>query len=90
MRIEELVNYFRYDYPQPTGDKPFAVSLEAAPCPWRAGHRIVCVGLAGRDVNRDVRPAGNLVFLVDVSGSMNQPNKLPLVKQALTMLVEEL
>ena len=52
MRIEELVNYFRYDYPQPTGDKPFAVSLEAAPCPWRAGHRIVCVGLAGRCCRR--------------------------------------
>jgi secreted protein with Ig-like and vWFA domain len=90
VRIEELVNYFRYDYPQPTGDEPFSVSLEAAACPWRAGHRIVRVGLAGRDVNRAARPAGNLVFLVDVSGSMNQPNKLPLVKQALTMLVEEL
>lgn len=90
VRIEELVNYFRYDYPQPTGDRPFSVSLEAAACPWRVGHRIVRVGLAGRDVERDARPAGNLVFLVDVSGSMNQPNKLPLVKQALTMLVAEL
>jgi secreted protein with Ig-like and vWFA domain len=66
------------------------VTLEAAACPWRPGHRLVRVGLCGRDVNRDARPAGNLVFLVDVSGSMNQPNKLALVKQALTMLVEEL
>lgn len=90
VRIEELINYFRYDYPQPEGDEPFSVTLEAAACPWRAGHRLVRVGLAGRDLNRDARPAGNLVFLVDVSGSMGQPNKLPLVRQALSMLVEEL
>jgi Ca-activated chloride channel family protein len=90
VRIEELVNYFRYEYPQPRGKEPFSVTLEAAACPWRPGHRLVRVGLCGRDVNRDARPAGNLVFLVDVSGSMNQPNKLALVKQALTMLVEEL
>ncbi len=90
VRIEELVNYFRYDYPQPKETEPFSVTLEAAGCPWRPGHRLVRIGLQGRDVNRDTRPAGNLVFLVDVSGSMNQPNKLPLVKQALTMLVEEL
>lgn len=51
MWIEELVNYFRYDYPQPTGDEPFSVSLEAAPCPWRAGHRIVHVGLALKQAN---------------------------------------
>ena len=90
VRIEELVNYFRYDYPQPEEIEPFSVTLEAAACPWRPGHRLVRIGLQGRDVNRDARPAGNIVFLVDVSGSMNQPNKLPLVKQALTMLVEEL
>jgi len=82
--------HFRYDYPQPKETEPFSVTLEAAGCPWRPGHRLVRIGLQGRDVNRDTRPAGNLVFLVDVSGSMNQPNKLPLVKQALTMLVEEL
>jgi Ca-activated chloride channel family protein len=90
VRIEELVNYFRYEYPQPDGDTPFSVTLEAAACPWRPGHRLVRVGLRGRDVNRDARPAGNLVFLVDVSGSMNEPNKLPLVQRALTMLVDEL
>jgi Ca-activated chloride channel family protein len=90
VRIEELVNYFRYDYPQPEGDTPFSVTVDAAGCPWKAGHRLVRIGLQGRQVDRGARPAGNLVFLVDVSGSMNAPNKLPLVKQALAMLVEEL
>ena len=90
VRIEELVNYFRYDYPQPAGDDPFAVAVEVAECPWRTGHRLVRVGLQGRTVDRRERPAGNLVFLVDVSGSMGAADKLPLVKQALAMLVEEL
>jgi Ca-activated chloride channel family protein len=90
VRIEELVNYFRYDYPQPEGDAPFSVTVDAAECPWKAGHRLVRIGLQGRQIDRGARPAGNLVFLVDVSGSMNAPNKLPLVKQALAMLVEEL
>ena len=90
VRIEELVNYFRYDYPRPEGDAPFSVTVDAAECPWRAGHRLVRIGLQGRQIDRAARPAGNLVFLVDVSGSMQAPNKLPLVKQALAMLVEEL
>jgi Ca-activated chloride channel family protein len=90
VRIEELVNYFRYDYPQPAGDVPFSVTVEAAACPWNPGRRLVRIGLQGRVVDRRERPAGNLVFLVDVSGSMGAPNKLPLVKQALAMLVEEL
>ena len=90
VRIEEFVNYFRYDYPQPKADEPFSVTVDAAACPWRAGHRLVRVGLQGRDVARDARPAGNLVFLVDVSGSMNEPDKLPLVQRALVMLVDEL
>jgi Ca-activated chloride channel family protein len=90
VRIEEFVNYFRYSYPRPGGDDPFAVALEAADCPWHAGHRLVRIGIAGREIDRRERPAGNLVFLIDVSGSMNQPDKLPLVKQALAMLVEEL
>ncbi|MFM7243436.1 MAG: von Willebrand factor type A domain-containing protein [Planctomycetaceae bacterium] len=90
VRIEELVNYFRYGYPQPAGDDPFSVTVEAAECPWRRGHRLVRIGLQGRDIARDARPAGNLVFLVDVSGSMGDPDKLPLVKQALLMLVDEL
>jgi Ca-activated chloride channel family protein len=90
VRIEELINYFRYDYPQPEGDAPFSVTVDAAECPWRAGHRLVRIGLQGRQIDRAARPAGNLVFLVDVSGSMQAPSKLPLVKQALAMLVEEL
>jgi Ca-activated chloride channel family protein len=90
VRIEELVNYFRYDDPQPDGDDPFAVSLEATACPWREGRLLVRVAIRGRDIERAHRPAGNLVFLIDVSGSMQQPDKLPLVKQALGMLVEEL
>jgi Ca-activated chloride channel family protein len=90
VRIEEMVNYFRYDYPQPFGDRPFSVTLEAAECPWHSGRRLVRIGLEGRDIDRRERPAGNLVFLIDVSGSMAAANKLPLVKQALAMLVEEL
>ncbi|MFM9025730.1 MAG: von Willebrand factor type A domain-containing protein [Planctomycetaceae bacterium] len=90
VRIEELLNSFRYSYPQPVGDDPFAVALEAADCPWRSGHRLVRIGIAARDVDRARRPAGNLVFLIDVSGSMDEPDKLPLAKQSLAMLVEEL
>ncbi len=90
VRIEELVNYFRYADPAPTGDDPFSVTVEATTCPWRSGHRLVRIGLKGRDVARDARPAGNLVFLIDVSGSMADADKLPLVKQALLMLVDEL
>jgi secreted protein with Ig-like and vWFA domain len=90
VRIEEMINYFRYEYPQPEGDRPFSVTVEAAECPWSKGRRLVRIGLQGRDIDRRERPAGNLVFLVDVSGSMSAANKLPLVKQALAMLVEEL
>jgi Ca-activated chloride channel family protein len=90
VRIEELVNYFRYGYPQPEGDSAFSVTVDAAECPWNRGHRLVRIGLQGRAVDRDARPAGNLVFLIDVSGSMQAANKLPLVQQALSMLVEEL
>jgi len=90
VRLEELVNYFRYDYPQPKEGEPFSVNLEMAECPWREGHRLLRVGLQGKDVHRGERPQSNLVFLLDVSGSMDEPNKLPLVKQSLSMLVQEL
>jgi len=90
VRIEELLNYFSYDDAPPAGDDPFSVTLAAAACPWRPGHRLVRIGLRGRDIPRAERPAGNLVFLVDVSGSMADDDKLPLVKQGLAMLVEEL
>jgi Ca-activated chloride channel family protein len=90
VRIEELINSFRYDDPAPAGADPFSVTVEAATCPWQPGHRLVRIGLRGRDMPRAERPAGNIVFLVDVSGSMGDDDKLPLVKQGLMMLVEEL
>ena len=90
VRIEELINYFSYDDPAPAGDDPFAVSLEAAASPWHADRLVVRIGLKAKDIDRGERPAGNLVFLVDVSGSMSAANKLPLVKQSLKMLVREL
>lgn len=90
VRIEELVNYFPYHYSPPAGAAPFAASLEVAGAPWKPEHRLVRIGLKGREVSDAARPAANLVFLIDVSGSMNQPNKLPLVKQSLRMLVEKL
>jgi Ca-activated chloride channel family protein len=90
VRIEELVNYFTYDYDQPSGDAPFSVNLEVATCPWQPAHRLLRVGLKGKDMARKDRPAANLVFLVDVSGSMNSPGKLPLVKESLQMLVDQM
>ncbi|NBV44504.1 MAG: VWA domain-containing protein [Planctomycetia bacterium] len=91
VRLEEMLNYFRYADPAPAADgDPFAVRLETADCPWRPGHRLLRVGIKGREIEAATRPAGNLVFLVDVSGSMADPDKLPLVKQALTLLVDQL
>ncbi|QDU39162.1 von Willebrand factor [Maioricimonas rarisocia] len=90
VRIEELVNYFPYDYPAPNGDVPFAVNAEIAGCPWEPRHRLVRFGLKGKVIEADQRPPSNLVFLLDVSGSMQNTNKLPLVKQAMQLLVERL
>jgi Ca-activated chloride channel family protein len=70
VRIEEMINYFAYDYPQPEGKHPFSVNVETASCPWNEKHRLVKVGLKGKDIIREKRPATNLVFLLDVSGSM--------------------
>jgi Ca-activated chloride channel family protein len=90
VRIEELVNYFRYDYPAPTTDAPFSASVEVADCPWNPEHRLARIGLAGREIARGAHPGSNLVFLIDVSGSMQEPQKLPLLKSALALLVDEL
>jgi Ca-activated chloride channel homolog len=90
VRIEELVNYFRYDYPQPKDKTPFSVNMEVAECPWREGHLLLRVGLKGKEVHRSERPQSNLVFLLDVSGSMSDENKLPLLKTAMKLLVGEL
>lgn len=90
VRIEELINYFDYDYPQPDGDTPFSLDTEISEAPWNRRHKLVRVGLQGRDVDLDALPPSNLVFLLDVSGSMNDANKLPLLKSALGLLVREL
>ena len=90
VRIEEMVNYFDYDYPQPQGDDPFAISLEVASCPWNEDHQLALVGLQGLDVDTRDLPPNNLVFLLDVSGSMDSPDKLPLLKAALRLLVSQL
>lgn len=90
VRIEELLNYFSYKYPQPAGDEPFSVNLEAAECPWQPGHLILRVGLKGKEVHRAERPSSNLVFLIDVSGSMSDENKLPLLKTSLAMMAMQL
>jgi secreted protein with Ig-like and vWFA domain len=90
VRLEEMINYFTYDYPQPDGDSPFSVIVNVAECPWQPAHRLARVGLKGREIAPDKRPLSNLVFLVDVSGSMQDANKLPLVKQSLHLLAERL
>ena len=91
VRIEELVNYFPYRYAPPAAaDVPFAASLEVAAAPWNPQHRLVRIGLKAREISETARPAANLVFLVDVSGSMAAPAKLPLVQESLRMLVGRL
>jgi Ca-activated chloride channel family protein len=88
VRIEEMVNYFPYDYAGPKGKEPFAAHLEVTPAPWNPKHRLLRIGLKAREIA--ARPPSNLVFLLDVSGSMNEPNKLPLVKESLALLVDQL
>jgi Ca-activated chloride channel family protein len=90
VRIEEMINYFNYDYPQPTDDKPFSITTELSEAPWQPQHKLVRIGIQGRDMKSEVLPPSNLVFLFDVSGSMNEPNKLPLLKSAFRLLVNEL
>ena len=92
VRIEEFLNYFQYDYPAPAAEDehPFAATMEAGPAPWHEKHRLVHVGIQGQRVPRAERPPSNLVFLVDVSGSMRSPRKLPLLKKGFRMLAEQL
>ncbi len=90
VRIEEMVNYFPYDYAAPIGADPFATHIDVTTCPWEPKHRLVRVALKGRVLDAEDRPTANLVFLLDVSGSMSSPDKLPLLKQAFGMLVDSL
>lgn len=90
VRIEEMVNYFPYNYPQPASDKPFSINTEVAAAPWNPQHKLLQIGLQGKKVGMEQLPPNNLVFLLDVSGSMNQPNKLPLLKASLKLLINEL
>src|SRR5690606_26257075 len=90
VRTEEMVNYFTYAYPEPQGPHPFSVTTEVAPCPWNDSARLVQIGIKGKSLAPAEIPPRNLVFLLDVSGSMDSPDKLPLVQRSLTMLVADL
>lgn len=90
IRLEEFINYFSYDYPAPKEGEPFSVNMEVAECPWQPAHQLVRIGLKGKEVPQERRPASNIVFLLDVSGSMQDANKLPLLKQAMKLLTDQL
>lgn len=90
VRVEEMINYFNYDYKQPEGDDPFSVNTEVSQAPWHPTHKLVHIGIQGKQIATDNLPASNLVFLLDVSGSMNAPNKLPLLKSAFNLLTDQL
>lgn len=90
VRIEEMINYFGYNYPEPKGKHPFSVYTELSVCPWNREHQLLHVGLQGKKMDKEELPNSNLVFLLDVSGSMSDYNKLPLLKSAFGMLINEL
>ncbi|MBA4240352.1 MAG: hypothetical protein C0448_06485 [Sphingobacteriaceae bacterium] len=90
VRIEEMINYFNYNYPQPTDEHPFSINTEYTDCPWNKNHHLIHIGLQGKQIDIKNLPTNNLVFLIDVSGSMMDENKLPLLKSGLRLLVEQL
>ncbi len=90
IRIEEMINYFTYNYLKPKNNKPIAITTELGPCPWQPKHKLVRIGLQAKDIDTTKLPPSNLVFLIDVSGSMNHANKLPLLKKSMLMLVDQL
>lgn len=90
VRIEEMINYFDYDYAEPTGEHPFSIVHELGTCPWNKNNKLLHIGLQGKRLQTEQAPPSNLVFLLDVSGSMSDPNKLPLVVKAMKMLIGEL
>ena len=90
IRIEEMVNYFNYEYPEPDGEHPFEVITEISDCPWQPEHRLVHIGLQGKHIPMNELPSSNLVFLIDVSGSMSSDNKLPLLQSSFKLLTDQL
>lgn len=90
VRLEEMINYFTYNYQKPTDGTPFSINMESQTCPWNAKNKLVLIGLQGKTIQQQEIPANNLVFLIDVSGSMSDANKLPLIKEAFTELVVKL
>ncbi|SDL02585.1 Ca-activated chloride channel family protein [Catalinimonas alkaloidigena] len=90
VRIEEMINYFTYDYPQPKNGAPFSVTTELHACPWNERHQLLQIGLQGKSIPTENLPPANLVFLIDVSGSMQSPEKLPLLKSAFLLMIEQL
>lgn len=90
VRVEEMVNFFKYNYPQPEDQNPFSINTEYSDCPWNPKHKVLKIGLQGKNIPTDNLPNSNLVFLIDVSGSMSDANKLPLLKQSMKILVKEL
>lgn len=90
VRIEEMINYFKYEYPQPSGNDPFSINTEISDAPWNKDHKLVLIGLQGKRIPTDNLPASNLTFLIDVSGSMQGPERLGLVKASMKMLVDQL
>lgn len=90
VRIEEMINYFDYNYPKPKGEEPFSTYLEIGTCPWNSKNQLLLIGIQGKSMDEKEIPASNLVFLIDVSGSMMPENKLPLLKKSFRILVEKL
>jgi Ca-activated chloride channel family protein len=90
VRIEEMINYFTYEYPQPDGGHPFSIITEISASPWNPSYRLVHIGLQGKKIALDKMPPSNLVFLIDVSGSMDSPDKLPLLQRAFKLLVNQM
>jgi len=90
VRVEEMINYFSYQYPQPAADQPFSITTKYTSCPWNSKHNMIHIGLQGKDVKLDHLPPNNLTFLIDVSGSMSSEDKLPLLKSGLRLLIEQM
>ncbi len=90
VRVEEMVNFFKYNYPQPVDGQPFSINTDYSNCPWNANHQLLRIGLQGKIIPTETLPASNFVFLIDVSGSMDEENKLPLLKQSMKILANEL